>query len=292
MAAALIGDWLGSPVAETLRVTGNLSRVYVVRLADGRTVVVKARPFADRLAGCAVVQHHLWSAGFPCPEPIAGPDRFGDLALNAEAAVEPPPSSSTPPPPAASAALLARLIATAPRVPDTPPLTPSPPWIRWYHDEGPIWPRPDDRDADLHANKSWHDDAAEAVRARLSRFEAPPVVGHCDFESHNIWWRDGEPLAVHDWDSAVAEPEPVIVGVAAAMFPAGADRHAATVEESAEFLDAYEHASGRSWSTDERAAAWAAGLWILLFNAKKWALDGLDLLSRPEAEERARLAGL
>jgi hypothetical protein len=286
-----LGAWLGSPVAETLRVTGNLSRVHVVRLADGRTVVVKARPFHDRLVGCAHVQRHLWAAGFPCPEPIAGPSRFGDLALSAEAAVEPGPSPSAPPA-AAFAALLARLIAAAPPVPATPPLDPAPPWIRWYHDEGPIWPAPDDRDADLHATDSWHDDAARAVRGRLAQFAAPRVVGHCDFESHNIWWLDGEPLAVHDWDSAVAEPEAVIVGVAAAMHPAGADRYAASVEESTAFLDAYERASGRSWTADERAAAWAAGLWILLFNAKKWALDGLDLLSRPEADERARLAGL
>ncbi|MER7003936.1 hypothetical protein ABT297_12940 [Dactylosporangium sp. NPDC000555] len=190
------------------------------------------------------------------------------------------------------AALLAKLIQMAPDVRETPSLRPSPPWIRWHHDDGAVWPWPDDRDADLHAVPSWHDEMATAVRGRLARFEGTPVVGHCDFESHNIWWRGDEPLAVHDWDSAVAEPEAVIVGVAAAMWPAGVATHAATLDQSAAFLDGYQRAAGRTFGPDELEAAWAAGLWIRLFNAKKAALDGLDSLDHEEAEERARLAGL
>jgi hypothetical protein len=60
-------------VAQTLFVRGNLSAAYGLRLKDGREVVVKLRPAAVRLAGCTAVQRHLWRAGFPCPEPIAGP---------------------------------------------------------------------------------------------------------------------------------------------------------------------------------------------------------------------------
>ncbi|GAA2365434.1 phosphotransferase [Dactylosporangium salmoneum] len=287
-----LGAWLGAEVAGTVLVTGNLSEVHVLRLADGREVVVKARPAEERLAGCAHVQRHLWLAGFPCPEPVAGPTRFGGQALSAELAV---PGGPDPAPPAAgpTAALLARLIAAAPDARTTPTLRPSPPWIRWYHDEGPLWPRPDDRDADLNAEPSWHDAGAAAVRAGLARFDAPPVVGHCDFEAHNVWWRGGEPLAVHDWDSAVAEPEAVIVGVAAAMWPAGhGGRSGATVPESADFLDGYQRSTGRPWTAAEVRAAWAAGLWIRLFNDKKWSRDGLVTLSTVEAGERAALAGL
>ncbi|MER7272999.1 phosphotransferase [Dactylosporangium sp. NPDC000244] len=338
---AAIGAWLGSDVTGTLRTTGNLAVVHVLRLADGRAVVVKARPAEDRLLGCAHVHRHLWRAGFPCPEPIAGPTRFGELAVSAEMAVEPtagpaagpavsttrreavwPASTSGPlgttgdghekpvgeacggfdagaevagagvAGAAECSALLARLIEMAPRVRDTPSTTPSPPWVRWHHEEGPIWPWPDDRDVDLHAEESWHDAAALAVRARLRRFAAEPVIGHCDFESHNIWWRGDVPLAVHDWDSVVAEPEAVIVGVAAAMWPAGDGRWGATLQESGEFLDGYQRASGRRFNREEIEAAWAAGLWIRLFNAKKWRLDGLDGLGRDEARERGRMAGL
>ncbi|WP_432840655.1 phosphotransferase [Dactylosporangium sp. CA-092794] len=292
-----IGDWLGSAVTETLLETGFLSEVHVLRLADGRTVVVKARPWEDRLAGCAQVHRHLWRAGFPCPEPIAGPARLGEFALSAEPAVAPPAADPSGRPEGvawagAFAALLARLVRAAPDPREVPSLAPSPPWIRWHHRDGAIWPRPDDRDADLHSVPSWHDEAAIAVRERLGRFDAPPVVGHCDFEAHNVWWRGDEPVAVHDWDSAVSEPEAVVAGVAAAMWPAGEARIGATVEESAAFLEAYQRAAGRPWTPPEVEAAWAAGLWIRLFNAKKGVLDDRDWLARAEAEERARLAGL
>jgi hypothetical protein len=36
----------------------------------------------------------------------------------------------------------------------------------------------------------------------------------------------------------------------------------------------------------------AAGLWVLAFNAKKFHLDGFDVLGRAEAESRMRLAGI
>jgi hypothetical protein len=51
ISAAEIGAWLGSPVEETLSVSRHLSEVHVLRLADARTVVVKARPAHPRLTG-------------------------------------------------------------------------------------------------------------------------------------------------------------------------------------------------------------------------------------------------
>ena len=101
------------------------------------------------------------------------------------------------------------------------------------------------------------------------------MTGHADWESQNLRWAGGRPLAVHDWDSAVAQPEAVVAGLAAAVWPAaGGPAEAATVEQSAQFLDAYEQARGRPWTADERQAGWAAGLWVRAFNAKKEHLDG------------------
>ncbi|GGM06008.1 hypothetical protein ACFFX1_26900 [Dactylosporangium sucinum] len=288
--------WLGSPVAQTSNIAEHLSSVHAVRLADGRRVVVKIRPAEARLAGCFAVHKHLWRAGFPCPEPLTGPHPFtpGRVA-SAETAIT--PAAAAPLPPAAAfATLLHELVRLAPPVAAVPSLRPSPAWARWHHDEGRVWPPPDDRDADLneHPDPSWLDEVGTRVRRRLTAVVAAlhPIVGHCDFESHNIWWHGSAPLAVHDWDSAVAEPEPVVVGLAAAMWPAGATAHAATVQQTADFLDAYQAAGGRRWSADELAAAWAAGLWIRAFNAKKASLDGLDRLDRDEAEERGRRAGI
>jgi hypothetical protein len=78
---------LGSAPEETLFSAGNLAKVFGLRLGDGRTVVVKMRPAEPRLAGCTAVQQHLWQAGFPCTQPLAGPLPLAETghAVNAEA---------------------------------------------------------------------------------------------------------------------------------------------------------------------------------------------------------------
>ncbi|HST15143.1 MAG TPA: hypothetical protein VLJ44_09870 [Gaiellaceae bacterium] len=93
----------------------------------------------------------------------------------------------------------------------------------------------------------------------------------------------------------IAQPEAAIVGLAAAVWPAqGSPGGAATVAQTNQFIVAYRTAFG-DWSGQDRAAAWAAGLWVRLFNAKKDASDGggpqLDRL-RDELDERFDRAGL
>jgi hypothetical protein len=105
-----------------------------------------------------------------------------------------------------------------------PGLSPSPAWIDWDHKHPGVWPPPDDRDVDLNRlpETAWLDDLGRAARDRLAATRgSAAVIGHCDWESHNLDFRAGEPWIVHDWDSVVAAPETVIVGVAAAMWPAG-----------------------------------------------------------------------
>jgi hypothetical protein len=50
---------------------------------------------------------------------------------------------------------------------------------------------------------------------RLAGLRLAPVVGHADWESQNLRWDGVRPLAVHDWDSAVAQPEAVVAGLTA-----------------------------------------------------------------------------
>ena len=129
------------------------------------------------------------------------------------------------------------------------------------------------------------------MRDRLHRAENQrPLIGHGDGEGQNLRWRDGEPWAVHDWDSVISAPEPVIVGLAASGWPCGPEIRAATVDESAAFVEAYQHAAGRRWSADEVQASWAAGLWVYAFNGKKASLDGHTWLTPAEAEEQLRRA--
>jgi Phosphotransferase enzyme family len=297
-----VADWchrhLGSEPTETLFTRGNLSKVLGLRLVDGREVVVKIRPAEARLAGCTAVQRHLWHAGFPCPEPLAGPTPLDgtSFAVNAETLVldgSPYPPGDGPDRARAFAELLARLITLAPRPDQVPDLAPSPAWINWDHAFAGLWPPPDDRDADLNnqPETDWLDRFGQAARGRLATTRTTtPVIGHCDWESHNLDFRDGRPWAVHDWDSVVTAAETVIVGVAAAMWPAGIGCAGATLKQGEDFVEAYQKARGRQFSDDELQETWAAGLWIRSFNAKKFILDGFDTLTPAEAEERLRRA--
>jgi hypothetical protein len=57
----------------------------------------------------------------------------------------------------------------------------------------------------------------------------------------------------------IAAPEAVVVGLAAAVWACGMEPRAATVDDSAEFLDEYQRAAGRAWPADEIEASWTAG---------------------------------
>jgi hypothetical protein len=108
--------WLGAPPATALFDAGYLSTVKGLRLTDGREVVVKVRPHRSRLAGCAVVHRALWTAGFPCPEPLVDLQPLNGYGATAETLV---PDAGEPPPPdselaALSAAALAHLVELAP----------------------------------------------------------------------------------------------------------------------------------------------------------------------------------
>ena len=299
---AVVSDWcgrsLGTCVARILFRSGHLAQVIGAELADGRSVVIKVRPFEPRVDGCAAVQAYLAAAGFPCPLPLAGPAAVGGFAVTAETCV--PGGGQRPPEQGAApfAALLARLVGSAPGVGSVPSLAPSPPWTGWDHPGARLWPDRDDRGRDLNGSPGpgWVDRAAGRVRQRMSACREPLRIGHGDWESQNICWAGDRVLAVHDWDSVIAQPEVAIAGLAAAVWPAaGEPGQAATVEQSAHFITCYQAAVGARWTGPQIQQAWAAGLWVRLFNAKKDAANGggpqLDRLAG-EIDDRLNLAGL
>jgi aminoglycoside phosphotransferase (APT) family kinase protein len=296
-----IGAWcraqLGAmPVGELFR-AGYLSLVVGLRLEDGREVVVKVRPQAPRLTGCFEVHRRLHEAGFPCPQPLAGPAALAGFTATAESYVpggDRFPASGRVAEPYASA--LAALVATARALPDVPALAPNPPWTAWNHAQDGLWPWPDDRFIDLNSVRGpdWVDVAGRAARDRLRRTPPQPaVVGHGDWYTDNIRWAGDELYAVHDWDSLIADSEQVVAGLAASVYPAVHAGSEATVEETTAFLDAYGAARGRKFSAVELEACWAAGLWIRSFDAKKQFATGghVRSLTPAEAQERARRAG-
>lgn len=288
---------LGAKPAEILFRSGHLSVVVGVRLADDRKVVVKIRPDAPRISGCVAVQGHLWSLGFPCPRPLAGPRLIGDgeTATAEEYVTGGIQLTRDPRAPEQFARLLWRLIERCAELPMDFDLGPPPPWVEWDHTRAGTWPRSDEGDDDFNADAEprWLDEVAARARSILLNLRARDVVGHVDWESQNIRWHEGRPLVVHDWDSAAARPEATIVGAASAEFTvSGEPPSAATIAETELFLDAYQQARGVAFTHEELRAAWAAGLWVLAFNAKKTrvlARDKTEAFAH-EAWERLRRA--
>jgi hypothetical protein len=289
-------EQLGAEPAETLFETGHLSQVVGLRLADGREVVVKVRPAATRLAACTTVQRHLWAAGFPCPEPLVGPGSLGAWMVTAEAYM---PGGAKGPAsaqelPELSAHGLRELVEKAPAPDEVGELDPPPPWFGYGHRQAGLWPELalDDPHGDLSAaGEPWIEDAARHARARLDACRFEPVIGHGDWWTGNLRWLGDELHAVDDWDSVVRAPEAAIVGAAATAFAETHTVPGATIAEAEAFFAAY----GRDWSQDEREVAWAAGLWLLAFNAKSEAVRGIHDRTAPflkhELEERLRRAG-
>ena len=289
--------YLGSAVAEIAFRAGYLSTVLGLRLDSGRAVVLKVRPPAPRLRGCATVHRKLFEKRFPCPEPLVELTPLGPWVASAEAMVtggEPLPSTGRSPAPFAGA--LARLVALSPLPVEVPALDPPLSWTGPDPSQEHLWPWPDDLDIDLNAagGPGWIDEAGRAARLRLDSAAGQAVVGHADWYTANIRWAGDDLFVVWDWDSVISATEPVVAGLAAAVYPATRAGTEATIGETEGFLEAYCEARGRPFSTDEIQQAWAAGLWNRSFDAKKqFAAEGRPLsLTEGEAVERRLRAGV
>ena len=295
--AVWCAEHLGSPPAGELFRSGHLSAVIGLRLADDREVVVKVRPHSRRLVACVEVQRRMFEAGYPCPEPLSGPAPLGDSTATAEVYV--PGGAALPgtdDAPLLFAEAFARLIRLAPRPGEVLSLDPAPSWAAWNHAGDGLWPCPEDSDVDLNsvAGPDWIDRAGHCARDRLRTGASEPVIGHSDWLADNVRWCDDQLLVVHDWDSAVADSEDVLVGFAAALYSTVSSDKLATVGETERFLDGYGDARGQVLSPDEWERSWAAGVWTRAFDAKAQHAAGQPVhsLTENEARERLRRAGI
>ncbi len=289
--------WLGATPKAELFDAGFLSTVKGLRLTDGRKVVVKVRPDSARLAGCAAVHRTFWLAGFPCPELLVELQPLGSWVASAESFVPGSDHEPTGDLIADSAAALAHLLRLAPDPASVPSLAPSPSWTAWDHVGPDLWPTSEDVDVDLNDvdEPLWLARVAAAIRDRLRSYDGRPVIGHGDWHAGNLRWRGSTLVAVHDWDSVICQPEAAVVGFAAVSFRGVENPTAmATVDDSADFLAAYQAASHRSWTTEEESMSWAAGLWQRVVDAKVHSLhhDAEQSLTRAEAAARLSRARL
>jgi hypothetical protein len=298
--SALLATWcsahLGSPPAAELFRSGFLSAVVGLRLADDREVVVKMRPGSPRLVACVEIQRRMFESGYPCPEPLSGPAPLGDGMATAEVYV---PGGAVLPdgdhPAKRFAEAFAQLIMLAPRPAEVGSLEPAPSWAAWNHDEGGLWPRSEDGvDLNQVAGPEWVDRAGRSARDRMRAGAAEAVIGHCDWLAGNLRWSGDELLVVHDWDSAAADSESVLVGLAAALYSTVSPDKNATVAETDSFIEAYCDARGQAFSTPELQRSWAAGVWTRAYDAKYQHVVGAPVvsLSEDEAHERLSRAGI
>jgi hypothetical protein len=294
--AAWCREHLGAEPTGVIFEAQHLSYVQGLRLTDGREVVLKARAPSPRIAVCQEVQRFMWGQGFACPEPLGGPAPLGRLTATAERYLPGGISlNGHPGQPSLSAAALCEFVRVASRFPGEADLRPAPPWVGWEHDGAGMWPDPDDLDVDLNGDDApaWLEELGGRSRARLLRDDRSRIIGHADWWEPNLRWQDGRLHAVFDWDSLAYLSEAAIAGAAAAQF---ADQwpDVTGIEDCEAFIESYALARGRPWSRDEREVCWAAGLWLMSFNAKKQPHQGVTTTIehlRVYGAERLRRAG-
>jgi hypothetical protein len=238
----------------------------------------------------------MFQAGYPCPEPLTGAAPFGGDVATAEAYI--PGGALLPSVDHAAVAFaeaFAWLVRLAPRPAEVSTLDPAPSWAAWNHAGDGLWPCPEGSDVALDevAGAEWIDDAGRRARDRLRAGESEALIGHCDWLAGNLRWSGDELLVVHDWDSMTADSEAVLVGFAAALYSTVSADKLASVEDTERFLDAYCHARGHQFSTDELQRAWAAGVWTRAYDANYQHTAGqpITALSEHEAHERLGRTG-
>ncbi|PXY21020.1 phosphotransferase [Prauserella muralis] len=289
-------DQLGSHPAEALFRHQSMSAVFGLRLADGTNVVVKARADDGRAASCVAAQARLAGNGFPCARPLTPVTVAGELAVHAE---EFRPHGEVlhgdgPEVAVRYAEVFARLMTGLADLTVAPPL-PNPRWVRWDHADPGLWPsiasldEKDQRLVPAHVV-----DTADRARRRMLAADLPRVLGHADFEAHNLRWHDHQVVTVHDWDSLAWQPEAALVGAASAVFPKLGPATLPPVDSTEAFLAAYQDARGRSFTAEEEQVAWAASLWPAAHDVRWESLHGYTAVSGKalwtQAAERLRRA--
>jgi hypothetical protein len=283
---------LGAVPVRVLFTQRATSEVIGLRLDDGREVVVKRRrESAARVDACLQLQAALFASHYPCPRPLTAAGVVGGLTVHAEEYVDRGERlmgdhAALAGPLAVAYAELDERLSRMHDLVDPQVLVP-PIWLAWWSQ------RPWSRQAFV---PDFLYDAADRVRRRLADVYLPGVVGHADWEAQNLRGSNGRLVVVHDWDSLSWAPEAMLVGCAAAVFPAQEQPETASLSASATFLEQYQLARGREFTAEEIELSWAAGLLPSLHNARNEVLEGrrplvLDRL-RDECADRLALAGI
>jgi hypothetical protein len=254
----------------------SVGAAFGLRLQDGRRVFLKAHKpelSAEFLEAVRRVQGHLFERGFPCPRPLAGPASFGPGLATAEEFVDEGEHVDAHEPVirCRMAQALARAIELAAEVQDVEALSSG----SWAWPKDALWPVPHNALFNFEATDEgaeWIDRIAVEAKRVMEGFHGREVVGHADWSVKHFRFAGGEVRVVYDWDSLRLDEEAIIVGTAAATFPATwsleVASRAPSPEEFWSFLEEYGAARGHPLSSEERGATAAAALYVMAYVAR------------------------
>ncbi|HEX8696766.1 MAG TPA: hypothetical protein VF746_30385 [Longimicrobium sp.] len=264
---------LGAAVAGCRLFEMSVGAGFGLVLADGRAVFLKAHHpdvSLDALSAMSAVQAGLARGGFPCPAVLHPPSRLGRGAATVEAFADCGRQRDAHEPAVrdAMAEALAELIARTGRM-RSPGGIP-----RGEPDAAALWPRPHNALFDFSRDESgaaWIDGIARRARATLAAGPRREVVGHADWSAKHFRFEGGRVCVIYDWDSLRREDECVLLGFAAATFPATWDldvRLTPAPEESLAFVRAYERARESPFSPRELRRVSAAATYMIAYTAR------------------------
>ena len=261
---AYVAATLGVRVAGCASFTQSVGAVFVLDLADGRRVVLKAHAHAHRgLDAAYAAQDQLARAGYPCARVLV-PPRPWPGGVAAVMAYLDAPVADDPHAPATRRALaagLARITELCRDIDaaDLPHVTPMP---------GALYPPAHNALFDLAApGGEWIDARARAARAVLDATAARPVITHGDFSAANVRVCRGDVVAVFDLDSLEVIDEAVAVARTAVHFTYTGEPPWTwpSREQARAFVEDYERARGIRL---DRARLDAAAIYALAYTAR------------------------
>ncbi len=253
--------------------TVSVGVVCALEIADQRVVVVKLHPpRVDRgvLEAMHAVQDRLARDGFPCPTPLGAAVPIGDRLATIDAWLDDGGNDFGDGAMDASAAGLARMVEMARPLDLVGAFVPATMararGAAYPEPHSPIFDfsRPDPRIAFIDALN----DRAIAV---IDALDAEMVVMHGDWSARNVRFGPEGLRGVYDWDSLIAVPECIGVGIAAATwrsFGEHDDAIAPDLDEAVTYVAAYEASAHRRFSVAEHRASIAQVVHALCYTAR------------------------
>jgi hypothetical protein len=227
----------------------------------------------EHLAAVVACQRFLVDASYPCPAPLEGPVEVEGHVVVLEALLDVGGRGDAHV--ATTRQAMARALSEQIRILRsvlqlkshllTPP--------GWADYAGGPWPPPHDPIFDFTTTPDgfeWLDHIARSAAEALGPRQPPDTIGHCDWVCQNLRFNQDGVCAAYDWDSLLAETEPVLVGIAAGAFTEGSitGTGAPTPQEVVAFVSEYDATRPHPFSKSEQTAAAAAATWVLAYNAR------------------------